>query len=264
MKKLFTGLFLLMMVAMHAQVFNGAVFIRDNSMLYLNQVYVTNLTTQKTVLADYQGEFSLPANVGDIIRFTSIVTDRRDIPVTQQYLDNKRTMVELTIAYRDIQEVVIKRFRPTGNFKIDVLSIPADKRLALQQKIGLPSPKGDGHSPSLPTVNFKNGGIGFSVQNIYDMISGERKKQERLYAYEGMQNGVSAMRQYFGDDYFIRLKIPKNLIDNFLQFVYTSDDLRPVLMNQNFSIAQMSIEKYLPVYLKRLKTSNLQTIVGDK
>lgn len=261
MKRLLAGLLFFMMLVVQAQSFNGAVFIRDNSLLYLNQVYVTNLTTHKTVLADYQGEFSIPAKSGDIIRFTSIVTERHDVKLSERNIESKRTMVELKVAYHEIREVVIKRFKPTGNFKLDVLSIPPDKRIALANKIGLPTPKGDGKSPIAPVLNFKNGGAGFSVQSIYDIISGDRKKQERLYAYEGMMNGVKEIRQYFGDEYFIKHKIPENLIDNFLQFVYTSDDLRPVLLNRNFAIIEMSIEKYIPVYEKRLRNSNLQSVI---
>lgn len=264
MKKFFTGLFFLFILIFHGQTYSGTVYIRDNSALYLNQIYVTNLNTQKTVLADYQGEFDLPAKAGDVIRFTSIVTERKDITVTPQYLQNKRMLIELSVAYREIQEVVIRRFKPTGNFKVDVLSTQQDKRIALANKIGLPSPKGDGNSPMLPVASFNNGGLGFNVQSVFDILTGERKKQERLYAYESMQKNVTYLHNYFGEDYFTKLKIPKNLIDNFLQFVYTSDDLGPVVKRGDYAVVELSIEKYLPVYLKRLRNSNLQAVMDTK
>ncbi len=89
--------------------------------MYLNQVYVTNLTTFKTVLTNYNGEFTIQANPEDVIRFTSIVTERKDMKLSPQSFNN-RNLVELKVAYHDIQEVVINRFRPTGNLRYDVNS----------------------------------------------------------------------------------------------------------------------------------------------
>ncbi|MCS3871651.1 hypothetical protein J3D55_004567 [Chryseobacterium ginsenosidimutans] len=138
MKKLFTLLLLVFLAKINAQTYSGEVFLRDNSVLYLNQVYVTNLNTQKTVLTDYNGDFTIPANQGDVIRFTSIVTERKDYKLTSQMMDQKN-LIELKIAYHDIQEVVINRFRPTGNLRYDVNAIrKEDKGLAIKKVIGLP------------------------------------------------------------------------------------------------------------------------------
>lgn len=54
-------------------------------------------------------------------------------------------LVELSIAYHEIKEVVLRRFKPTGNFKVDVLSTREDKRLALANKIDYLLRKGMGH-----------------------------------------------------------------------------------------------------------------------
>ena len=59
---------------------------RDKSSFYLNQIYVTNLNEQRTYLTSYTGEFKIPAKVGDVIRFTSIVSERKDIKITPQLL----------------------------------------------------------------------------------------------------------------------------------------------------------------------------------
>jgi len=79
MNKLITLLLLVFIAKINAQIYSGEVFLRDNSILYLNQVYVTNLNTQKTVLTDYNGTFNIQAVPGDVIRFTSIITERKDI-----------------------------------------------------------------------------------------------------------------------------------------------------------------------------------------
>lgn len=261
MKKFFLIGALLLLVKVQAQFFSGEIIIRDNSVYYLNQVYVTNLTSQSTVYTDYFGAFKIPAKPGDIVRFTSIVTDRKDITVTADQLQNSSNFVELKIAYYDIQEVVISKFKPTGNLRKDVSSLKnGEKALALQKMIGLPAPKGDGTPPQLPVAGFAGGGLTFSIESIYDILSGERKKKERAQQYEKMLVAVSGIRNYFGDAYFTNLKIPANYIDNFLQFVYTSDNILPYVQSNNYEATGVYIEKYLPIYQRRLRNSNLMDV----
>ena len=260
MKKLITLIFLIFLAKINAQLFSGEVFLRDNSILYLNQVYVTNLTTQKTVLTNYNGNFNIEAKLGDVIRFTSIITERKDFKITEQMLGGKN-LIELKIAYYDIQEVLISRFKPTGNLRYDVNAIrKEDKSLALKKVIGLPTPKGDGTSPELPVAGLRDGGLTFSLESIYDILSGDRKKKQRYLAYERMNSSIAQIKNYLGKDYFVKFKIPENLIDNFLQFVYTSENVEPYVLAGNFEAIKIPIEKYLPIYQKRLKSSHLQEI----
>ncbi|WP_262150873.1 hypothetical protein [Chryseobacterium foetidum] len=263
MKKFFTLLILGFIAQINAQIYSGEVFLRDNSQMYLNQVYVTNLKTMQTVLANYNGNFQLSASPGDVVRFTSIVTERKDIKITPNMLSGNN-LVELMIAYYDIQEVVISRFRPTGNLRFDVNSIrKEDKKYALKKVIGLPEPKGDGSPPELPVAGFRDGGLTFSIESIFDILSGERKKKQRYVAYERMNSSVTQIKNVLGTEYFTRFKIPENLIDNFLQFVYTSENIEVYVQTGNFDAVKMPIEKYVPIYQRRLKNSNLQDIIKN-
>ncbi|MDH6251221.1 hypothetical protein M2347_000948 [Chryseobacterium sp. H1D6B] len=261
MKKLITLLLLVFLAKINAQIYSGEVFLRDNSVLYLNQVYVTNLNTQKTVLTDYNGDFKIQADPGDVIRFTSIVTERKDIQLAPQMFGPKN-LIELKIAYHDIQEVIINRFKPTGNLRYDVNALKRDdKALALKKVIGLPQPKGDGTPPELPVAGLRDGGLTFSLESIYDILSGERKKKQRYVAYERMNSSVTQIKNYLGKDYFAKFKIPENLIDNFLQFVYSSENIQPYVLAGNFEAVKIPIEKYLPIYQRRLKNSHLQEVL---
>ena len=100
---------------------------RDKSSFYLNQIYITNLNEQKTYLTNYNGDFRIPAKAGDVIRFTSIVSERKDIKLTPEILNNSRNLIELEVAYKEIQEVVLNRFKPTGNLRKDVKSLDSKK-----------------------------------------------------------------------------------------------------------------------------------------
>lgn len=258
MKQLFTLFIVLFGFMVQAQNYNGEIYLRDRSNLFLNQFYVTNLTTQKTVLADYNGNFSIPAKSGDVIRFTSIITDRKDIKVTNEILSLSKNFVELSIAYYEIQEVVVSAFKASGNLRKDVTSLKStDKSYELRKVIGLPAPKGDGTSPQDQLLGFRDGGYSLSISSLYDMLSGEAKKKKRLYDYEKMQTSIVGIQKYFGDEYFVRLKIPKEFIPNFLQFIYSSDNISYLTEAGNYEAVKPYIERYLPVYQKRLRNSHL-------
>lgn len=250
-------------VMVKAQIFSGQVFMRESTTLYLNQLFVTNITTQKTVLSNYNGEFKIQAKVGDVIRFTSIITERTDVKITEKLLENTMNFIELKPAYHEIQEVIIG-WRPTGNLRRDVTTLKDSKRkMEIASIIGLPAPKGDGTSPTEPIAGFRDGNFSLSIDGIYDLISGERKKKQRLYEYEKMMSVTQKIKNYFGEDYFVKLKIPKNMIDNFLQFVYSSDNILVFVEGKNMEATQAYIEKYLPIYIKRLRQSNMMGLGED-
>lgn len=226
---------------------------------------MTNLNEQKTYLTNYNGEFKIPAKIGDVIRFTSIVSERKDVKMTAEIIDNSRNLIELEVAYKEIQEVVLNRFRPTGNLKKDVRSLDSKKSsIEVAKIIGLPAPKGDGVPPIAPVADLANGGFSISLESLYDVVSGDRKKKQRLYQYEKMRYAINNTKAYLGEDYFVRLKIPVDLIDNFLQFVYTSDNLLTYIESSNYEAVKVSIEKYIPIYQKRLRSSHLQDVLPKK
>ena len=43
--------------------------------------------------------------------------------MTQEIIGNSRNLVELEVAYKEIQEVVLNRFKPTGNLRKDVRAL---------------------------------------------------------------------------------------------------------------------------------------------
>ena len=67
-----------------------------------------------------------------------------------------------------------------------------------------------------------------------------------------MQIGIKNIKAYLGDDYFTRLKVPVHLVDNFLQFVYTSDNLKIYLDVANYEGCKSLYRKIFTYLSKRL------------
>lgn len=261
MKKIFLYIFfLLLSIKAWGQHFSGQIFMKEDSHILLNYIYVTNLNTMKTVLTNYNGEFIIPAKQGDVIRFTSIISARKDVKMTTDMLGNKN-FIELKHAYTEIPELVIK-FKPTGNLRADAAKLKsAEKSLEIAKMIGLPQGNPNAVPPTIPPVALTGGGLSISVDSIYDLISGEHKKKLRQQKYEKMIRHTTTIRNYYGDEYFTKLKIPTKMIDNFLQFVYGSENVEVYVETNNLESVKPYIEKYIPIYLKRLRNSNLMQIV---
>lgn len=225
---------------------------------------MTNLNDQHSVLSNYNGEFEIEAKIGDLIRFTSILSERKDITMDARTLSSGLNIIQLSPMYHTIQEVIIG-WKPTGNLRRDVLSLKEnEKKLAIQNMLGLPTPKPQ-KGPALdPIAGFSGGGLSFNLGSVYELFSGDRKKKQRLYDYEKMMVGIKDIKNYLGQDYFTRMKIPANMIDNFLQFVYSSDNLIPFIETGNLESTKVYIEKYLPIYQKRLRDSNLSKFTDEK
>lgn len=257
MKNILLYLFLFLSISSTGQIFHGEVFVRGDRATYLNKIFVTNLRTQQTAICDYKGIFYINAQVGDLIRFTSIFTERKDMILSSEILQNKNNIIELAMAYKDIAEVRLYRFKPSGILKKDVIALDNEKsEFALRKKLGLSQPKNRDISTESP-VNLGNGGLSIDLEAIYDLLSGEQRRKKRLYDYEKMQQTTTAIRKYYGDDYFQALKIPSNFIDDFLQFIYTSEKLGPLAEKNQYEVIKIYFEKYLPVYHKRLKNTEI-------
>lgn len=263
MKKLYLVLFLILLSKLSAQEFTGRVFLRDNSVMFLNRIYVTNLNTQKTVLSNYNGEFKIPAKAGEVIRFTSVMTERKNITLSVNNLQNP-SLIELQIQQYVIPEVIIGRFKPTGNLRRDVNALKIkDTNSEIQKMLGLPTPKGDGKPPQQPVAGFRDGGLTFSLESIFDILSGERKKKEKLDAYMRMTDATSKVRDYLGKEYFQKVKIPDRFIEDFLQFAYNSDNYYMYAQKGEFELIKFKIEKYLPIFQKRLEDSKITELASQ-
>lgn len=258
MKKKFYFLFLLIFFGiMKSQDFFGQIHIKERNTLYQNQIFITNLSTHYTAVCDANGSFKIPAKIGDILRITSLISQRKDLKVTERHLKTDQNYIEIELSYREIPEVVIK-FRPTGVLKKDIQAIKDPKRkIEIANIVGLPESKGDGYAPP-PSFSLGTGiGATGVVEHLYDVFSGNIHRKKRLKDFEIMDKNIKIIKKYFGINYFKKVNIPEHLIDDFLTFVYKSDDIKKYIDAQNIDATQPYIEKYLPIYTKRLKDSKL-------
>lgn len=254
MKQFYTLFLFLMGSLFYSQEVTGEIVLKGLQNVYISKIYITNLDTQKTVLATFRGQFKINAKVGDVLRITSNRTERKDIKVNTRLIEQPYVFIEIELTPREIEEVVISTFKPTGNLKKDVEKLHKvkndDENEKIKEMIGLPKPIVPEYS-SAP-ISLANGGFNLDIQSVYDIFSGEMKKKQRRLEYEKMQEVIRMVRNSVEEQYFSQLRIPQHLIDNFLEFIYKSEN-----KNLNEINVRFLSQKYNPIYQKRLENSLL-------
>lgn len=257
-------LFLGVFGSFSSQIFRGSILLNDNDRVFLNQILITNITKGQTVRADFLGDFQIPAQAGDVVRFSSLYTERKDVKITEKSLSLPQN-IYLQMSARELETVIISGVKLTGNLKRDALSLKtSQKARQIKNAVGLPEPKYRNPMQQESVFAAGGGGLGLNLNALYDIISGERKKKIRLLKYQEMQQKVKSVHDFFGDEYFTSKKIPAYKIDEFLQFVYTSQGGILYISPDKINESSVYIERYLPIYLQRLRNSKFTTETDGK
>ncbi len=226
MNKLLPFLFFLVFFKFYAQeTLSGKVVTEQST--ELSGVLVVNITTDDKTYTNAEGNFKIMAKKGDKIRFLKEKYDRATITVF--YIDfQKKLKIILTKTPIEIKEVQIKP-KLTGNLKKDSKSLnKRNRNQELQDAIGLPPPpEKPREKPAEVTKDILLPIItgNLNIQAIYDVASGKAKRQKRLYKYQDLQENIAWARLKIEDEYFINLGIPREEINNFIEYSFAKNPL---------------------------------------
>ena len=74
-----------------------------------------------------------------------------------------------------------------------------------------------------------------------------------LYRYEDSQDDLAWIRTRIDDSYFKSAEIPEDQINSFLNFIMIDADVRRYVKARNEGGLVVTMEKYIPEFLKRIK-----------
>lgn len=209
----------------------------------VGNVHIVNLNTKLGTVSNDNGEFEMMVSLNDILLFSSIEYERKEIKITGNYLKYKRIVVELIPSLNELEEVFIEGL--TGNLNYDITKVPNDnvRKHSFFLKPGdlkkiLPP---DLHGPKkAPYVGFfppASGGIplpdpGYEAeQRLKREIS--RKKQF-----------PSKIIKQFGLAYFTdKLHIPEEKIDHFLAYCEDRNIIAAYYKNNLLEVIQILREE---------------------
>lgn len=124
-EKKLTCLFLLVFFAMKGfsqekyALISGKIISSNNS---VGNVHIVNLNTKLGTVSNDSGEFEMMVSLNDILLFSSIEYERKEVSITGNFLKYKKIVVELISKVNELAEVFIEGL--TGNLNYDLKKVP--------------------------------------------------------------------------------------------------------------------------------------------
>lgn len=211
MRIIFTGIVLFFFANLSAQerkILQGQ--ITNDSLIA--SVHIVNITSEKGVLSDFSGEFSIAAKEGDSILFSSIQYKKKIIAITPVVVESGKIIVKLQEELTELDEVQLHNL--SGNLGDDIENIETVNL----SDFGIPY--SDRKPPSI--VSRKLSAISSPMNPvglIYGAISGERKKLKLALENERLNNKILKARNLISEDFFQKeLKLKEENVLDFLYF----------------------------------------------
>ena len=98
--------------------------INDNTKFPLPNVNIININKVRGTTTDEKGNFELAVSVNDTLHITIIGFQSLRIRVTNDWIKNKSTKIQLTEKAYALEEVVVGRYNLTGYIEVDSKLIP--------------------------------------------------------------------------------------------------------------------------------------------
>lgn len=95
----------------------------------LEGIYVINLQSEQSVLTNENGDFSIKANVGDVLVFSGMQFKRKEVLLCAEDFENKSFKVNLAATVNHLNEVVIRNYNNINAVSLGI--IPSNQNLIL-------------------------------------------------------------------------------------------------------------------------------------
>lgn len=217
-------------------------------------VYVTNKRTNKTTVTDALGGFSIRAVEGDQLLIRSSFYESRIFNLTENVMRKEFITIHLSLQVVALDEAVITQ-QLTGYLDKDVKYNPSKDRVAkLYRELGI-NPDVDKLRDS---ADFSFGrDVTFTTLNVEKMLevfTGDLRRRQNLYEFEGREYKIKKIQDYFGEDYFVNdLNIPKEKIREFVFFSYESTRIPLLFDSGNYLGIMQELNQSSKIYLNRLE-----------
>lgn len=246
MKRKLTCLFLLVFFAMKGfsqekyALISGKIISSNNA---VGNIHIVNQNTKLGTVSNDKGEFEMMVSLNDILLFSSIEYERKEVSITGNFLKYKKIVVELMPSVNELNEVFIEGL--TGNLNYDIKKVPLDtlpkhsffikpgdlKKALPPDLHGSKKAPYVGFFPSIPgSVSLPDAGYEAEQRLKREIV---RKKQF-----------PSKIIKQFGLPYFTdKLQIPEDRIDHFLAYCENRNIINEFYKNNLLEVIQILREE---------------------
>jgi len=209
----------------------------------VGNIHIVNQNTKLGTVSNDKGEFEMMVSLNDILLFSSIEYERKEVRITGNFLKYKKIVVELMPSVNELNEVFIEGL--TGNLNYDIKKVPLDtlpkhsffikpgdlKKALPPDLHGSKKAPYVGFFPSIPgSVSLPDAGYEAEQRLKREIV---RKKQF-----------PSKIIKQFGLPYFTdKLQIPEDRIDHFLAYCENRNIINEFYKNNLLEVIQILREE---------------------
>jgi len=182
-------------------------------------IVVQNISSNKAVITDVDGKFSIQVSVNDTLVFSAVQFRRKVLPITSAVYNSSFLTVTLEEFVNELEEVVVRPFNLSGNLGTDLTGLKLAKDVSAEA-LQLPNAGVRVISQSERKLYEATSGGGLvPLSPIINALTGRTKKLKNRVKLEGAYERTQRVQNFYVDSIFVReLKIPKEKIDNFMYY----------------------------------------------
>jgi hypothetical protein len=232
----------------------------NSGTLTVENIHVLNMSTYKGDVTNANGEFSIEAELNDILVITSVEYDLKKIVVDAVILESRKLEVTLKSSVNELDVVTIKQHNLSGNLYTDTEKVPESfekyKRYDLKvTKFDL-QPRVENFTDddlmrppdasSLTDVGALPGAqMNFALLlKPLTKIFKNKKKQKRKQLKEERSKSIKNIRTFYGDNFFVKqLKIKEAKIEEFLEYCEYKNVFALFLNNKKLEFVEVLLSE---------------------
>ncbi|WP_396590440.1 hypothetical protein [Allomuricauda sp. R78024] len=188
-------------------------------------VVVQNVTTEKAVITDIDGNFSILIKLNDTLIFSAVQFKRKILPVNEVLFNTSFITVPLEEFVNELSEVVVKPYDLSGDLGQDLGGLQLEKDVSAEA-LGLPNAHQKIPSQSqrkLQQATFGKFNVGMiltpPLDPIINAITGRTKMLKNRVKVDKAYARTQRVQDFYVDSLFVvTLKIPSEKIEDFMYF----------------------------------------------
>lgn len=205
-------------------------------------IHIINITAEKGTVTEQSGEFAVAVREDDLLLFSSIQFQQKEILITSEILAERYLEIELQKDLTELEEVRLHQL--SGNLANDIEEIKTyDPRIigfALSDKEPLSI-----EERKLVAITSPNDPVG----TLYGIISGQRKMFEKAIENNKLTALVYKTREFVPDEYFTEtLVLPENKIVDFLYYCSLKPKFKELVTKNNSLLLMDFLKEKIPEY----------------
>ena len=218
----------------------------------VDNILVTNESTNAKTFTNASGMFSIKASVGDELVITHDFYIERKIKITSDILAKGMLTIHLNIETIELAEARINTL--DKNFKNNI-KLEHGKVDELYDNLNLgfdPNLRFRKINPNM-TSTINNNGL-LDPSNWIATISGQKKKDNKQNEYFKKVDKIKDLENYFTSNYFIEtLNIPENKVTDYVRYCYANFELEKLVKENKYDKITEILEEQAPKYLEMIK-----------